>query len=69
MRDMEDLFDNRVRFETKEQSNERRVIEALRRTPDERFQFFLSLLDEFALFTSPSRKSEKQNFILTKKHD
>jgi hypothetical protein len=37
---MADTFDNRIRFETKEQSNKRRIIEALNRTPDERFQFF-----------------------------
>jgi len=62
-------LDNRIRFETKEQSKNRRILEALERTPDERFQFFLSLLDEFSMFLKGNPNAEKQNFTLIKKND
>lgn len=61
-------LDNRIRFETKEQSNNRRILEALERTPDERFQFFLLLLDEFSMFLPGNPNAEKQNFTLIKKN-
>lgn len=69
MRDMTDNFDNLIRFETKEQSNKRRMTEALDRTPDERFQFFLSLIDEISIFLPQTQNSKKQNFTLTKGND
>ncbi len=55
-----------IRFETKEQANERRLSEALERTPHERLIFFLKLCDEMQLFykgeSHPNRA--KNNFIL-----
>jgi hypothetical protein len=60
---------NRIRFETKEQSNDRRMLEALNRTPDERFQFFLSLLEEFSLFQHKDQDTKNLNFIIKKKND
>lgn len=62
-------IDKRIRFETKEQSNNRRIAEAIDRTPEERFQFFLSLLDEFSLFHPHYHDLKKQNFILDKGND
>ena len=62
-------LDNSIRFETKEQSNNRRIIEALNRTPDERFQFFLSLIEEFSMFLPEKQKSKKENFTLIKGND
>lgn len=55
-----------IRFETKEESNRRQEEEALKRTPDERFRFFLHLIVEFRKFQSGHRK-EKNNFILVRK--
>lgn len=62
-------LDNSIRFETKEQSNNRRIIEALNRTPDERFQFFLSLIEEFSMFLPEKQRSKKENFTLIKGND
>lgn len=55
-----------IRFETKEDSNKRQEEEALRRTPDERFRFFLRLIAELSRFQSV-HKEEKNNFILVRK--
>lgn len=55
-----------IRFETKEESNKRQEAEALKRTPDERFRFFLRLIAELGKFQSIS-KEEKNNFILVRK--
>lgn len=55
-----------IRFETKEDSNKRQEEEALRRTPDERFRFFLRLIAELGRFQSVY-KEEKNNFILVRK--
>lgn len=57
--------DSRVRFETKEESNERRVKEALGRTPEERLRFFLELCQEFSQFYPIRDKENSDNFILT----
>lgn len=38
-----------IRFETKEESKKRQEEEALKRTPDERFHFFLRLITEHAI--------------------
>ena len=62
-------LDNSIRFETKEQSNNRRIIEALNRTPNERFQFFLSLIEEFSMFLPEKQRSKKENFTLIKGND
>lgn len=62
-------LDNSIRFETKEQSNNRRIIEALNRTPDERFLFFLSLIEEFSMFLPEKQRSKKENFTLIKGND
>jgi hypothetical protein len=61
---MANKTDNRIRFESKEQSNDRRITEALNRTPDERFQFFLSLIEEFSLFKHKGQNIKNQNFII-----
>lgn len=55
-----------IRFETKEESNKRQEEEALKRTPDERFKFFLNLIAELSKFQS-SHKKEKNNFVLVRK--
>lgn len=55
-----------IRFETKEESNKRQEKEALKRTPDERFRFFLRLIAELSKFQSIP-KEEKNNFILVRK--
>jgi hypothetical protein len=61
--------DNRIRFETKEQSNDRRIMEAINRTPDERFQFFLSLTEEFSLFQHGDQNIKNLNFIIKRDND
>jgi hypothetical protein len=61
--------DTRIRFETKEQSNDRRIMEALNRTPDERFQFFLSLIEEFSLFQHKDQNTKNLNFIIKRNND
>lgn len=55
-----------IRFETKEESKKRQEEEALKRTPDERFHFFLRLVAELSKFQS-GHKEEKNNFILVRK--
>lgn len=55
-----------IRFETKEESNKRQEEEAMKRTPDERFRFFLRLVAELSRFQS-GRKEEKNNFVLVRK--
>lgn len=55
-----------IRFETKEESNKRRDEEALKRTPDERFTFFLRLVAEINRFRTLSRE-KKNNFVLERK--
>jgi hypothetical protein len=66
---MANNIDKHIRFETKEQSNSRRITEAINRSPGERFQFFLSLLEEISLFSIQNHDSKKQNFILHKGND
>ncbi|MFV0265690.1 MAG: hypothetical protein ACK5HT_00990 [Draconibacterium sp.] len=55
-----------IRFETKEQANQRRIQETLERSPHERFLFFLQLCEEMQFFHTqeihPNRK--KNNFVL-----
>lgn len=55
-----------IRFETKEESNKRQEEEAMKRTPDERFRFFLRLVAELSRFQS-GHKEEKNNFVLVRK--
>lgn len=56
-----------IRFETKEESNKRQEEEAMKRTPDERFRFFLRLVAELSRFQSGGHKEEKNNFVLVRK--
>lgn len=58
--------DERIRFETKEESNERRIQEALARTGHERLLFFFKLCEEMAYFTKdkPHPNRQKNNFVL-----
>lgn len=60
-----------LRFETKEESNERRMQEALNRTPHERLMFFLELSQEMQSFYSgkPHPNSYKNNLILERNVD
>jgi hypothetical protein len=55
-----------IRFETKNEANERRRKEALNRTPHERFMFFLEMVQEMQVFQSsmPHPNRFKNNFIL-----
>lgn len=57
---------NSLRFETKEEANERRLQEALNRTPHERLMFFLKMVQEMQVFqtSKPHPNSFKNNFIL-----
>lgn len=55
-----------IRFETKEESNKRQEEEAMKRTPDEHFRFFLRLVAELSRFQS-GHKEEKNNFVLVRK--
>lgn len=57
---------NSLRFETKEEANERRMQEALNRTPHERLMFFLKMVQEMQVFqtSEPHPNSFKNNFIL-----
>lgn len=66
---MANHIDKRIRFETKAQSNNRRIEESINRSPEERFQFFLSLLEDISLFSIKNVDSKKQNFILNKGND
>ena len=58
--------DERIRFETKEESNERRIQEALARTGHKRLLFFFKLCEEMAYFTKdkPHPNRQKNNFVL-----
>lgn len=58
--------ENTLRFETKEEANERRMREALNRTPHERLMFFLQMAREMQVFqtSEPHPNSFKNNFIL-----
>lgn len=58
--------ENNLRFEAKEEANERRMQEALNRTPHERLMFFLQMAREMQVFqtSGPHPNSFKNNFIL-----
>lgn len=60
------ITDKRIRFETKEESNERRIQEALSRTGHERLLFFFRLCEEMAFFSKnePHPNRQKNNFVL-----
>ena len=53
-------------FGTKEENNERRLKEALLRTPDERLIYFLKLCEEMQFFQTdqPHPNDAKHNFVL-----
>jgi hypothetical protein len=55
-----------IRFETKEEANERRMREALSRSPHERLMFFLEMAQEMQFFESskPHPNSFKNNFAI-----
>lgn len=55
-----------IRFETKEESNERRTREALARTGHERLLFFFQLCEEMAYFRKeePHPNWQKGNLVL-----
>jgi hypothetical protein len=56
----------KIRFETKEEVNERRRQEALDRSPHERLMFFLEMVQEMQFFeiSKLHPNSFKNNFIL-----
>jgi hypothetical protein len=58
--------DENIRFETKEESNERRIREALVRTGHERLLFFFQLCEEIQFFSKdePHPNRRKNNFIV-----
>lgn len=58
--------DKNIRFETKEEANERRMREALSRTPHERLMFFLEMVQEMQFFESskPHPNRAKNNFVI-----
>ena len=58
--------DETIRFETKEESNERRIREALERTGHERLLFFFQLCEELQYFAKdkPHPNRLKNNFIV-----
>ncbi|MBN2635630.1 MAG: hypothetical protein JXR61_05125 [Prolixibacteraceae bacterium] len=57
--------EGKIRFETKEESNQRRMNEALQRTPHERFLFFLQMMDEIQFFKKGEHPNRvKNNFII-----
>ncbi len=58
--------ENSLRFETKEEANERRMQEALNRTPHERLMFFLEMVREMQFFKTWKQhpNSFKKNFII-----
>jgi len=60
--------DNRIRFESKSESNARRTKEALDRKPEDRLRFFLDMIGEFAQFYPTREKDSRENFILKKKN-
>lgn len=55
-----------IRFETKEESNERRIQEALARTGHERLLFFFQLCDELQYFAQDEQHPNwlKGNFVV-----
>lgn len=55
-----------IRFETKEESNQSRVSEALNRTGHERLLFFFQLCEEIQFFLkdNPHPNRQKNNFIV-----
>ncbi|HSM47845.1 MAG TPA: hypothetical protein VK872_08535 [Draconibacterium sp.] len=58
--------DKNIRFESKEESNERRIREALERTGHERLLFFFQLCEEMQFFSKdePNSNRSKNNFVL-----
>ena len=58
--------DKNIRFETKEEANERRMCEALNRSPHERLMFFLEMVQEMQVFqtSSPHPNRAKNNFVI-----
>jgi len=66
--DHQRAMDNRIRFETKEESNARREREFLALTPHERFMWFLRSFDRPGFKPRESSKN-KGNFVIRKKHD
>ena len=54
-------------FDTKENNNRRREAEFLQLTPDERFQVFLKMVDEFSKFATTKPLTKKGNLVLEKK--
>lgn len=58
--------DKTIRFESKEESNERRIKEALERTGHERLLFFFQLCNEIQFFAKdePHKNRLKNNFIV-----
>lgn len=58
--------DENIRFETKEESNERRIREAFVRTGNERLLFFFQLCEEMKFFSKDEQQPDrrKNNFIL-----
>ena len=57
---------NEIFFGTKNENNDRRLKEALSRTPHERLIYFLKLCEEMQFFHSnnPHPNDTKHNFIL-----
>ncbi len=57
---------NSLLFETKEEANERRIQEALDRTPHERLMFFLEMVQEMQFFetSKPHPNRFKNNFVI-----
>lgn len=55
-----------ILFETKDQSNKRRLKEAMERTPYERFIFFLKLCEEMQFFKQKEIHTNRtnKNFII-----
>ena len=55
-----------IRFETKEEANERRTQEVMDRTPHERLMFFLEMAREMQFFktSKPHPNSFKNNFVI-----
>lgn len=60
-----------IRFETKEESNERRMREALERTGHERLLFFFQLCEEMQFFSKDELHPNwlKGNFVLIHPND
>jgi hypothetical protein len=58
--------DKNIRFETKKEANERRMREALSRSPHERLMFFLEMTQEMQFFESskPHPNRLKNNFVI-----